>query len=64
MATSEETLINFATAVAHDIKALSESIGVAASFEVTNPINSDLLQYADGKWKNIRKETISDGGNF
>ena len=59
--TSEETLINFAKAVANDIKTINVSI---KDFEIVEPIDSDLIQYVNGKWTNIRKETISDGGNF
>lgn len=62
--TSEETLINFARAVASDIKSLNNSLVFFKDFEVADPIDTDLIQYNSGKWKNIRKETISDGGNF
>lgn len=62
--TSEETLINFARAVATDIKTINTSMGFFKDFEVIDPVDTDLIQYVNGKWKNIRKETISDGGNF
>jgi len=62
--TSEETLINFARAVGLDIKSIKNSMGSLSDFEIVNPLESDLIQYKSGKWKNIRKEVISDGGNF
>jgi hypothetical protein len=39
-------------------------MGSLSDFEIVNPLESDLIQYKSGKWKNIRKEVISDGGNF
>lgn len=44
--TSEETLINFAKAVANDIKTINVSI---KDFEIVEPIDSDLIQYVNGK---------------
>lgn len=64
MSTSEETLTNFARAVAEDIKTINVSMGFFKDFQIVDPVNTDLIQYVNGKWTNIRKETISDGGNF
>ena len=62
--TSEETLANFARAVANDIKTINLSIRLFKDFQIVEPVDTDLIQYVNGKWINIRKETISDGGNF
>lgn len=64
--TSEEKLTEFANAVGTDIKSLYTITNVLNSFELNSIQDTDLIQYSSalGKWKNIRKETISDGGNF
>jgi len=64
--TSEEKLTEFANAVGTDIKSLYTITNVLNSFELNSIQDTDLIQYSSvlGKWKNIRKENISDGGNF
>lgn len=61
---SEDVLTDFARAVGYDIKNIHQILGTFSGFELNNLTNSDLLQYKDGKWINIKKETVSDGGNF
>lgn len=64
MSITEDRLRDLAIAIGTDIKDIKDSMGFFNGLEITDAIETDLLQYTSGKWRNIRKEVISDGGNF
>lgn len=66
MSDTEQTLTNLAIAIGTDVKNLYALTEILNTFEFSSVEDTDLIQYSSslGKWKNIKKENISDGGNF